>query len=448
MTNPSYNALLITNARFDADPHNLPELMGPRNDSVILGHAICDNEVGLFDPSNVQFLREGTDSEIRKAIEGLFIDASSRDTVLLYYSGHGRLDLQGQLYLCASNTRSDRLRSTAVGSNWISEVIDGSAAAVTMIFLDCCHSGAFKGGDAAERLSGQGRFVLAGTRAKDLAMDSNTRDGASFFTAALTEGIRCAHDSDGDGLVTLDDLYNYIYRRLRSSGNQVPHKRFSGDGSPPISRRAVTRAADRQIDGLNAGDPRQQVLGQHKLRQVSRRPKWMAGVAAVALFFAYIGTASQLHWLPFTPHPSAPHPSNPHTASYTMQVGTCVDLPQLIPIGNASAGSASGPGVVDAVDCGIAHEAELYEIQHAGAPASSPYPGTNKLSNESETWCKNDLSILNFMRSTDGKSTLTGLQTYAVWPSSNSWAAHDTQEYCFFKAPWGQTLTDGLPGVG
>lgn len=445
MTNPSYSALLITNGCFENDPYNLPPLMGPGNDSSVFGHAICDNEVGLFSHSNVLFLREGTDSEIRRAIEGFLAEASSRDTVLLYYSGHGRLDLQGQLYLCARNTRSDRLRSTAVGSNWISEVINGSAAAVTMIFLDCCHSGAFKGGDAADRLGGHGRFVLASTRATELAADSNVRDGASFFTTVLVEGIRCADDSDNDGLVTLDDLYSYIHRRLRTSGKQVPHKRFSGDGSPPISRRTVRKAPSQQIDG-DTSTTGQQLTGRHRLRQVGSVSKILLGVAAVALSAAYIGTAGHLHWFPFSSHTGSPQQNYPSSSS--MPVGTCVDLPHLLPVGNAGSGSASGPGVLDVVDCGVAHNAELDAVQHSAVSPSHPYPGASKLSNESETWCSKDLSIANFMASTYGKNSLSNLQSYAVWPSPRSWAAHDAQEYCFFRAAWGQTLTDGIPGVG
>jgi hypothetical protein len=238
MADSSYRALLVANAMFDEDPHNLPLLIGPGNDSSLLYQALSDEVSGFFVPSAVKVVQDARDGVIREEIESIFNDASSRDTVLLYYSGHGRLDLQGQLYLCASNTRSDLLRATAIGSNWISEVIDGSAAAVTIIILDCCHSGAFRGSDMAEILSGHGRYVISSTRAAELARDSDADNGASLFTASLADGLRGeATDADGDGLITLDDIYNYVHARLRSSGKQIPHKRFNGDGNPPIARR-------------------------------------------------------------------------------------------------------------------------------------------------------------------------------------------------------------------
>jgi WD40 repeat protein len=238
MSGVGYHALLIANSNFPEDP-SLADLIGPKNDPDVLRSALCDASTGLFGPDFVKILRDGREDEIRREIEGFLSNASMHDTVLLYYSGHGLRDLSGQLFLCARNTRSERLYSTAVGSNWISEVIEGSAAAVTIIILDCCHSGAFKGSDSAEGLSGHGRFVLASTRAAQLAMDSEGSGGNSPFTDTLVKGLTGgARDSDGDGLVTLDDLFSYVDGQLRSSGKQVPHKRFDGDGNPPIARRA------------------------------------------------------------------------------------------------------------------------------------------------------------------------------------------------------------------
>ena len=241
MRDSNYHAILIANSMFDEDPHNLPELKGPRNDPALLRQALCEEDIGLFPPENVTLVPERADGEIRREIARFLADASSKDTVLLYYSGHGLQDAHGQLYLCARNTRSDLVGATAVSSNWINEMIEDSAARVTIIVLDCCHSGAFKGGDSTQALSGRGRFVLASTRSAELAKDSDVRNGASLFTAALVDGLRRdAIDSDGDGMLSLDDLYGYVHRRLGSLGKHIPHKRFDGDGNPAIALRSVS----------------------------------------------------------------------------------------------------------------------------------------------------------------------------------------------------------------
>jgi Caspase domain len=258
MASPTHRALLIANAEYGADLHNLPGLKGPRNDAQVLRDVLCDNGVGLFQPSNVQILTEATEKEIRGNIDHLFGEAGISDTVLLYYSGHGRQQLDGELYLCARDTISNRLPSTAVGANWINRLIDNSRAAITIVLLDCCHSGAFKGVNAANTLSGKGRFILTSTRDGGLAMDSLTRSGASLFTATVAEGLYYgAVDSDGDGLVTLDDLYSYVHRRLTSVDKQtpqIPHKNFDGDGNPTIARRVISAHA-RATNDPRATDP-------------------------------------------------------------------------------------------------------------------------------------------------------------------------------------------------
>jgi len=244
----TYRAVLIANSIYPVAPHDLAELEGPRNDPAILRDALCEDGVGLFPSDNVRLVTERTAAEVQLEIEDLLQSATSRDTVLLYFSGHGRLDLRNELYLCARDTRPDRLRATAVSASWISEAIEDSAAGVTVVMLDCCHSGAFKGGEVGTSLGGDGRFVLASNRGSELAQDTDVHNRASVFTAALVEGLRAgAEDGDGDGRVSLSELYHYVHARLTSAGKQTPVKRFSGTGDVPIALRAhSSRLTDTQ----------------------------------------------------------------------------------------------------------------------------------------------------------------------------------------------------------
>jgi uncharacterized caspase-like protein len=234
----TYRALLIANSTYPVAPHDLPELEGPRNDPAVLRDALCEEGVGLFPPDNVRLVTERTTGEIQLEIEDVLRTATSRDTVLLYYSGHARQDIRDDLYLCCSDTRPDLLWATAVSASFVSQAIEGSAAGTTIVVLDCCHSGAFEGVEVATSLAGDGRFVLASSRASELARDTDVRDRASVFTAALVEGLRSGA-KDRDGVVTLDDLYDYVHGRLSSSAKQTPFKRFSGAGDLPIALRRL-----------------------------------------------------------------------------------------------------------------------------------------------------------------------------------------------------------------
>lgn len=240
MTAQTYRALLVANSTFPADAYNLPDLEGPRNDSALLRDALCDRDAGLFSPDNVRLVTERTMAEVLSEAEDLLATAARRDTLLIYYSGHGLLDQSGELFLCMRDTRSDRLRSTAVKASDLRGMMDASAAGATVVVLDCCHSGRFKGGDIPATLSGRGRFVVTSTRPGELANDADVRNHASLFTHHLAKGIvEGAQDHDGDGIVTLSELYDYVRSALADEGRQVPQKRFEGDGDVALARRTV-----------------------------------------------------------------------------------------------------------------------------------------------------------------------------------------------------------------
>jgi hypothetical protein len=238
VSTPGYRALLVANSTYPNDAHNLPDLEGPRNDPALLRDALCDDRYGLFAADDVRLVVERTMAEVLREAEEFLRTAQRHDTLLLYYSGHGKLDLGGQLYLCARDTRADRLRSTAVKASDLSAMIDESAAATTVIMLDCCHSGAFKGGELTEALAGRGRFVVTSCRTGELANDSHTLNRASMFTHHVVAGmLGGAPDHDGDGLVGLNDLYGYVHARLTADHRQIPQRSFAGTGDVPVARR-------------------------------------------------------------------------------------------------------------------------------------------------------------------------------------------------------------------
>lgn len=237
-----YRALIVCNSRFPKDPGALPELMGPKADGILIRDALTDPDAGLFDRSEVKLLPEADSPEILDAADEFFGCAEADDVLLLYYSGHGR-SLSQELFLCASNTRTNRLESSAVASSTLSRIMTRSFAQVKIVILDCCHSGGFKGGDLAEGLSGKGRFIIAAASAVELAGDAESRGEPSPFTRALVEGLlKKARDNDGDGAVDLDDLFAHV-AGTRFEGHE-PQRKFHGAGAVPIARRAAQAVQD------------------------------------------------------------------------------------------------------------------------------------------------------------------------------------------------------------
>lgn len=259
MNGDAYKALLIANSTYPNDAHNLPDLEGPRNDPALLRDALSDDRYGLFPSHSVRLVVERTMAEVLREAEEFLRSASRQDTVLLYYSGHGKLDLTGELYLCARDSRADRLRSTAVKASDLSAMIEESAAATTVVLLDCCHSGAFKGAEIAQTLAGRGRFVVTSCRTGELANDAHALNRASMFTHHLVEGmLGQAPDHDADGLVGLDDLYGYVHARLAAENRQIPQRSFAGTGDVPLARRSQGALSDAAKVDTSEGAPEAQ----------------------------------------------------------------------------------------------------------------------------------------------------------------------------------------------
>jgi hypothetical protein len=240
-----YRALLIGNSAYPADEHNLQTLKGPVKDIAVLNRALADPGTGLFADTDVTLLPEASSARAIRAMGRFFGDATRDDVLLFYFSGHGKLDQVGRLHLCMQDTETTDLLATAVSSARINEFADASHARNVVVVLDCCFSGAFRGGDLGDTVSGPGRYVMTSCRGTQLANDATIENSTSHFTQRLVDGLTgAAADLDGDGYVTFSDLYAYVDRRLRETGKQIPQRRVQGDGDLPLARRPQPTPAD------------------------------------------------------------------------------------------------------------------------------------------------------------------------------------------------------------
>lgn len=230
-----YRALLICNSRFPESAGELAELHGPKKDGILLRDALTDHDTGMFSKSDVQLISEGSSAEIVSEVEKFFTSAEPDDTLLFYYSGHGKV-LNQQFFLAARDTNVGALYSTAIAKSVLDGIVKSSFAEVKILILDCCNSALAKGDDLAEKLSGRGRFVITATSVTESAADSRMRGLPSPFTERLVEGLLTeAVDRDGDGDVDLDDVYSYL-ERARSGGPR-PERSFDGAGAIPMAYR-------------------------------------------------------------------------------------------------------------------------------------------------------------------------------------------------------------------
>jgi len=248
-------ALIIGNTEY-ADP-GLSQLSAPGKDANDFARVLKDKDVCAFD--KVEVLLNQPEHIVRRAIDDFLDQKKPDDLLVLYFSGHGVRDEVGALYLAVKNTNRFRLRSTAVKSDYIRDAMDQSRSRRQVLILDCCNSGAFaQGTKAATGVSigtasafegGYGRIILTASDSTQFAWEGDKVIGEtdnSLFTHFLVEGLGGDADIDGDGCITVDELYDYTYEKVKlATPKQTPSK-FSSKQQGEILLRDNIRIEDKK----------------------------------------------------------------------------------------------------------------------------------------------------------------------------------------------------------
>ncbi|OAR23265.1 hypothetical protein A8W25_27610 [Streptomyces sp. ERV7] len=238
-------ALLV--ATYEYQDAGLRGLTAPAHDAEALAGVLRDPDIAGFEVTtliNEPHYRAG------EAIGDLFRDRRRDDLTLLYFTGHGLKDDEGRLHLAMSNTRRDNLAFTSLPAEQIDRAMTGCVSRQQVLILDCCYSGAFPAGRLAkgdadmhtlERFRGRGRSVLTASDATQYSFEGDQVHGLapqSVFTRHLVTGLRDGSaDLDGDGDITLDELYAYVHDKVvEEMPQQRPKKQEDVEGRIVIAR--------------------------------------------------------------------------------------------------------------------------------------------------------------------------------------------------------------------
>lgn len=248
-------ALVIAN--FDYQDPFLSQLAAPARDAETLAAILHDPAIGGFD---VRTILNQPSYAVNQEVETFFNDRQRDDLLLLYFSGHGVKDEDGQLYFAARDTNHKLLRSTAVWANFVNDVMRRSRSRRQVLMLDCCYSGAFARGMVAkgdsgigtrERFEGRGRVVLAASDSMQYSFEEVEAGGASsssIFTSALAHGLQSGEaDLDGDGLICLDELFDYVQDRVSDHAPQQTPVKWALDVQGEIVIARNPRAAPKPV---------------------------------------------------------------------------------------------------------------------------------------------------------------------------------------------------------
>jgi len=220
--------ILIAESKYE-DPR-LQNLQCPESDVDGLNEILKQKDLGNFAETFV--LKNADNGEVLIKINQILKKAGKNDLVLIYYSGHGKLNDAGKLHLATANTNVDVLESTSIPVDTIKNYTEVSPSNRVVLILDSCFSGAvgesFIKGDVGDQLQlisgGRGLYIITASTAIQTALE---KEGERFstFTKHLIKGIISGEaDIDNNGVITLDELYKYVHDNVLAESHQEPTK--------------------------------------------------------------------------------------------------------------------------------------------------------------------------------------------------------------------------------
>ncbi|MBN1561627.1 PEGA domain-containing protein [candidate division KSB1 bacterium] len=237
----------------------IPNLQFANADARGIYDILTDSELGRIHPDNVILLldEEASQVNIRTAISHeIPRRADAKDMVIIYYAGHGAplIDPKSpspdgmEKYLIPADANLDTLRATAISMGDIQRFFAWIESNQIVFFIDSCYSGEAGGrtfqqpyyqtrhlqltNDFLDNVAGEGRLVVTACGVNEVSMETEEL-GHGLFTYYLMQGLKGAADTDGDGLVTDRELYDYIFENVSRKA------RMMGGSMHPILKGAI-----------------------------------------------------------------------------------------------------------------------------------------------------------------------------------------------------------------
>ena len=179
--------------------------------------------------------------------------AGPDDVAVLFVAGHGVRDLaSGSYYFLPYPATADSLLADGLRMSDFDEslkVLRRNIRAV-IVMLDTCHSGSLSIPAAAvvspdemarQMTAGEGFFLLAASKPGEQSKERSALNHGAF-TYAVLEGIGGQGDADGDGSLSVSELFGYVARRVPqlTGGGQHPYNKMEGTDLALLNVGAVT----------------------------------------------------------------------------------------------------------------------------------------------------------------------------------------------------------------
>ncbi|MEZ5042693.1 MAG: caspase family protein [Saprospiraceae bacterium] len=222
--NPNFKvwAVIVGVSAYD----HMPVLKYPDDDAYRIYAFLKSPEGGALDDEQIRILidEDATKAKITQTMKDLFWKAGPNDLVFLYFSGHG---LKGAFLPIDFDGASNKLYHEEVNA-----ILNLSRAKLKLCIADACHSGsllAMRDGRYPAALntyyeslaqSKEGTALIMSSKSDETSLESSgLRQGV--FSHFLIRGLKGEADANRNKIVTIQELFDFVYNRVRSyTGNR------------------------------------------------------------------------------------------------------------------------------------------------------------------------------------------------------------------------------------
>jgi uncharacterized caspase-like protein len=235
----------------------------------------------LTSPAREKEVKDPSRENILAALARAAEVAGENDTIIFYFAGHG-VFVDGRACLAPADAGHSAETGSwgadsLMGLDEVQAVFENRPARRRIMFLDCCQSGGDRGGTPSDNLSGaaaagsgsggspglstelisrlrqqsRGWSIVFSCGPNEVSLEDAARANHGLFSLFLATGLRGAADLNGDGVVSLAELIQYLADRVPKQAEAVI--KALGKNAPSVvppgqGRQNVTVIWDGPID--------------------------------------------------------------------------------------------------------------------------------------------------------------------------------------------------------
>lgn len=230
---PQSYALVVGISNYEKLPASA-QLRFPDRDAESIYTTLISQQGGQFPADHVHVLTDAqaTQANILNELENWLPSVTApSDRVLIYFAGHGFIS-GGKGYLAPYDIDLHNIPGTAIPMDTLGTLIGTRIQGKWKVLLtDACHSGAITPETDPTQINHllldlhQSIFSLTASRDREQSFEKADLDGGhGIFTYYVVRGLAGAADANGDGVVTADELAEYVHDNVRQAtdGRQNP----------------------------------------------------------------------------------------------------------------------------------------------------------------------------------------------------------------------------------